>query len=376
MGKAAAFVYNDQLSRHVLRDDHPMRPERLRHTYEILEAFNAFDSVDSTLVLPRPATEEEVLSFHTSDYLLAVRSLSESIVLWDPRAYGFGRGGDNPFYKGMYDAALLSTGASMVATELVLANKVQVAFNPSGGLHHAMPDRASGFCVFNDPVIAIKAMVAKGLRVAYVDIDAHHGDGVQDAFYDTDAVLTISIHESGNYLFPGSGVVEEIGQGKGKGYSVNVPIGPYTGDELYMWAFREVVPPILEAFKPDALVTQLGIDSYFRDPLTHLALTTHGFVEAVRSLAEAAHSTPWIALGGGGYDLSAVVRCWALAYGVMTSQDWPDAVPDILQQRLGTATLRDGESPEFPTEMQDLARRFAEASVQEVRERIFSYHGL
>ena len=376
MGKTAAFIYADQLSRHVLRDDHPMRPERLRHTYEMLEALNAFDSVDSRLVPPRPATEEEVLTFHTSDYLTMVRGLSQAIVLLDPSVYGFGRAGDNPFYPGMYDAALLSTGASLVATELVLANEVQVAFSPSGGLHHAMPDRASGFCVFNDPVIAIKAMVARGLRVAYVDIDAHHGDGVQDAFYDTDAVLTISLHESGNYLFPGSGFVDEIGQGEGEGYSVNLPLGPYTGDELYMWAFQQVVPPILEAFRPDALVTQLGIDSYIRDPLTHLALTTQGFVQAVRSLAEAARSIPWVALGGGGYDLSAVARCWALAYGVMAGQEWPDAVPASHQERLGTTTLRDWEPPEFPTEMRDLARRFAEASVQEVRERIFPYHGL
>jgi len=376
MARTAAFVYTDQLSRHVLRADHPMVPARLRHTYELLEAFHAFDSPDSRLVGPRPATEEEILTVHTPEYVAAVRALSRGITLPASGSYGFSQAGDNPIYPGMYEAALLYTGASLVATELVLAKEVEVSFSISGGLHHAMPASASGFCIFNDPAVAIKALRARGLRVAYVDIDAHHGDGVQAAFYDTDAVLTISLHQSGRYLFPGTGFVHELGTGDGAGYSVNVPLAPYTDDEVYQWAFQQVVPPLLAAFQPDALVTQLGVDSYYGDPITGLALSSSGYVEIVRSLAEEARAIPWVALGGGGYDVSAVARCWTLAYGVMTGREWPDPVPVDQQERLGTTTLRDTEMPQIPATVRDVARRAAEATVQEVRERIFPYHGL
>ena len=358
-----------------------MVPARIRYTYQLLESFNAFHGPGSRLVEPRPATEEELLTLHTPEYVAAVRGLSSNVALPALHRYGFGKGGDNPTYPGMYDAALLSTGASLVAVELLLSGQAQVAFSPSGGLHHAMPDHASGFCTFNDPAIAINAARARGLRVAYVDIDAHHGDGVQHAFYDTDAVLTISLHEFGRYLFPGTGFVNELGAGQGQGYAVNVPLAPYTGDQVYLWAFKQVVPPLLEAFRPDLLVTQLGIDTYHSDPLTHLALTTHGYVQAVKALADCAGAQPWLALGGGGYDLSAVARCWALAYGVMVKREWPDALsldalPEEQHSMHGASTLRDvQDTTPFP-EAQEEARRFAEATVEEVKQRIFPFHGL
>ncbi|MDO8750171.1 MAG: acetoin utilization protein AcuC, partial [Dehalococcoidia bacterium] len=169
---------------------------------------------------------------------------------------------------------------------------------------------------------------------------------------------------------------DEVGTGRGAGYSVNVPLAPYTDDDVYLWAFQEVVPPLLGAFRPDALVTQLGIDTYVSDPITHLALTTRGYIQAVELLAQAARSIPWVALGGGGYDLSAVARCWALAYGVMLGQDLPDAVPLAQRERLGTARLRDETPLNIPNYNKEASRRFAEATVQEVRQRIFPYHGL
>ncbi len=372
----SVFIYADELSQHVLRHDHPMRPVRLQYTYELLDALGAFRLPDALLLPPRPATEAEILTAHTSDYLAAVRSLSGGVILPNAAMYGFSQHGDNPVYPGMYEAALLSTGASIVAAETVLSQKAHVAFNISGGLHHAMPASASGFCIFNDPVVAIRALQAKGLRVAYVDIDAHHGDGVQHAFYDTDAVLNISLHESGAFLFPGSGFVEEMGMGKGAGYSVNVPLAPYTGDDVYLWAFQEVVPPLLNAFRPDALVTQLGIDTYYKDPITQMALTTQGYVQVVKLLAEAARSIPWVALGGGGYDLSAVARCWTLAYGVMLGREWPNELPEAQRERLGTERLRDAVQPQIPETVLKETRRFAEDTVREVQRRIFHYHEL
>jgi acetoin utilization protein AcuC len=274
----------------------------------------------------------------------------------------------------MFDAAVLSTGASLVAATLVANRQVDVAFNISGGLHHAAPDHASGFCVFNDPAIAIKYLLSCGLRVAYVDIDAHHGDGVQQAFYDDDRVLTISLHESGQFLFPGTGFVSEMGASKGMGYSVNLPLYPYTDDEIYLWAFREVVPPLLRAFAPDVLVTQLGIDSYHSDPLTHLQLTSRGYVETVRELAQL--DIPWLALGGGGYDLSAVARCWTLAYGVMLDVEWPDQIPSAFQQQHGVSHLRDTEAPEIPVDIQHKARGLAEEGVAALKRNLFPLHHL
>ena len=370
----AAFVYADALSRHTLRADHPMRPARLRHTYELLAAYGAFDGDTSRLIDPRAATEEELEWVHTPEYVAAVRSLSAGLNLSRPERFGFSALGDNPVYPGMYDAACLSSGATLAAAELVANGRRDIAFSIAGGLHHAAPANAAGFCIFNDPALAIHYLLARGLRVAYVDVDAHHGDGVQAVFYGEDRVLTISIHESGQYLFPGTGFVTESGAGAGQGYSVNIPLYPYTDDELYLWAFREIAPPLIRAFAPDVLVTQLGIDSYHSDPLTHLQLTSRGYVEALRELARL--ELPWLALGGGGYDLSAVARCWTLAYGVMLGVDWPDALPAACSDQYNGRPLRDTINPAIPAQFKPEARRYAEESVAALKGEVFARHGL
>ena len=372
MTRRAAFVYEEALSRHVLRQDHAMPPVRLRYTYELLQAYGAFDADASLLVPPRPATEEELKWLHDPEYIAAVRSLSMNSGGYDPQRFNFGAQGDNPIYSGMYDAVAMSTGASLVAAELVASNQVDVAFNVSGGLHHAAPGHASGFCIFNDPAIAIKYLLARGLRVAYVDIDAHHGDGVQQAFFDGDRVLTISLHESGRVLFPGTGFVSEIGIGQGVGHSVNLPLYPYTDDEIYLWAFLEVVPPLVRAFAPDVLVTQLGIDSYRSDPLIHLQLTSQGYVNAVQEFSRL--GLPWLALGGGGYDLSAVARYWALAYGVILGVEWPDRIPEALAQQHGVSHLRDTVAPEVPSHILSEAHRAVEEGIATIKREVFPFH--
>ena len=374
MSPKAAFIYSDDLTRHLLRDDHPLKSVRLRNTYDLLCSYGAFSSRESTLVEPRMATEKELLTFQTLDYLEAVKSFSRDEQLYVPSKYNLGKAGDNPIYSGMYEAAVLSTGASLVAAELVADKVVETAFSISGGLHHAASGNASGFCVFNDPVIAINHFLSRGLKVAYVDVDAHHGDGVQNAFIDTRDVLTISIHESGTFLFPGTGFVEEMGNGNGEGYSVNVPLYPYTGDEVYLWVFREIVPPLVNAFKPDVLVTQLGVDSYHSDPLTHLGLTSIGFIGVVSEFAQ--FKLPWLALGGGGYDISAVSRCWTLAYGVMTEQQYPDEIPRTQRGRHGRIKLRDSEQSVGFDGFDLDVRRQAEDSVDLVKRLIFPAHDL
>ena len=373
MADKTAFIYDDALAGHTLSDTHPMKPARLRYTYELLHAYGALDHPSAMLVSPRRSKDQEVLTFHSREYLEGVRSLNGSGSSEDAHSFNFGPG-DNPAYAGIYDAASLSTGASLTAVELLLSDEVDRAFSISGGLHHAMPGYAYGFCVFNDPVIAINALLEKGLKVAYVDIDCHHGDGVQLAYYDTDAVLTISVHESGTFLFPGTGHVQETGAGRGRGYSVNLPLYPYTRPDLYLWAFREVVPPLLARFGPDVLVTQLGIDSHFKDPITHLAQSVQGFTEAVGSFAGAAPK--WLALGGGGYDLQAVARAWASAFGVMASIELPDEIPAVYNERYGVRSLSDSEELELTEQVARDAKSFAESSVRAVRQLVFPMHGL
>lgn len=370
----AAYVYDEALSRHVLRDDHPMRPVRLQRTYELLRAYGAFDDESALLVPPRPATVEELTTFHNAAYVDVVRRLSSGLDAAGER-HGFSERGDNPVYPGMYEAALLSTGASVQAAELVADGVVSSAFAPAGGLHHAMAGWASGFCIFNDPVVAINVLRQRGLRVVYVDIDAHHGDGVQAAFYRDADVMTISIHESGRWLFPGTGSVGELGADGAAGYSVNLPLFPYTGDALYLEAFDQVVPPLIEAFAPDVIAAQLGADAYVHDPLTHLALSTHGYASAVERLGSMGY--PWVAFGGGGYDLDAVPRCWALAYGAMLGREWPDELPERARGFIDSPRLRDGEgSVAVAPEVQERARAYVQEQLREIERLIFPLHGL
>ena len=358
MARRAAFIYEEGLAEHELSQNHPMKPVRLAYTHELLDAYGAFDAPNALLERPRRASEAEVLTYHSPKYIEAVRALRDGDPTADARRFNFGPG-DNPAYPGMYDAAMLSTGASLKAAELLVDGDAEVAFNISGGLHHAMPGYAYGFCVFNDPVVAIKHLLSQGMRAVYVDIDCHHGDGVQHAFYDTDEVLTVSFHESGAFLFPGTGFTQETGAGRGRGYSVNVPLYPYTSDDIYLWALDQVVPPLVESFRPDVLVTQLGIDSHYLDPITHLGLTVQGFEQAVRELAKIAPSR-WLAMGGGGYDLQAVARAWTLAFGVMSEQSFAEQVPEAYGLRHDVQSLRDAE-PELDQQVQKDARAFAEA---------------
>ena len=361
--RQAAFIYDEILSKHILRDDHVFLPTRLQLTYELLDSYGAFE--ESPLISPKPAGEEDLLSFHTEEYVEAVKSLSKGETHFNPALYNFFQEGDNPPYKGMYEVSSLVVGASLTAVQCIVNGDADIAFSIAGGLHHAAPRFASGFCIFNDAVIAINRLIRKGMKVAYVDIDAHHGDGVQDAFYSTDKVLTVSLHETGRFLFPGTGHINETGTGAGKGYSVNLPLAPYTDDETYVWAFRETVPHVVENFRPDILVTQLGVDTHYLDPLTHLMLTSEGYVQVLGEFRDLAPR--WLALGGGGYEMGVVAREWTLAYGVMTNREWPDEIPLPFQERYGLKRLRDFKKPIIDDNQKQQARHFVKAGVEEIK---------
>ena len=365
--RQAALICSEQLWAHGHGERHPLKPQRLRMVYELLQAYEAFGDAHSRVIAPRQATEQELGLWHTAEYIDAVKRLSDGDRNTDPWKYHFGPG-DNPVFPGMYETEALKAGAALQAAEMVAAGELDVAFSFSGGLHHAMSDYASGFCIFNDPVIAIRWLVDQGLRVVYVDIDAHHGDGVQDAFYETDRVMTISLHESGEFLFPGTGSTRELGKGAGLGYSINLPLLPYTNDEIYLWAFDRIVPRLIESFGPDVLVTQLGIDTHYLDPLTHLQLTNLGYAALVRTFREM--NLPWVALGGGGYHVPTVARAWTLAYGIMSDQKFDDQVPRAYAKKYDIRFLYDRRTPQISARNLAFCREHAERQVHELEEKL------
>ncbi|MBI5560584.1 MAG: acetoin utilization protein AcuC [Deltaproteobacteria bacterium] len=319
------FLYSEKFANVSYGRDHPMRPMRLKLTYELIKECGLFDIPGAKIVEARKATEEELLLFHTPQYIEMLKKADSGALPEDAGLYGLGDR-DNPAFPGVFEWSCYSTGASIQAAELISEGKADIAFNIAGGLHHARSNGASGFCYLNDPAVAINHLLTLGKRVAYVDIDAHHADGVEAAFYDTDKVLTISIHESGRYLFPGTGFPQDMGEGSGRGYAINLPLPPSAGDELFLLGFEGLVPPFIEAFKPDMLVTQLGVDTFKKDPISHLSLTTNGFEKMVKGFKS--FNLPWAALGGGGYDLDNVKRAWTLSWAIMNGVKAPARLRD------------------------------------------------
>lgn len=331
----AAFVWRDDVTKYRLSPTHPLNPIRLEATMDLLQSTGLLQPQD---IVPFAfATTADLVRVHDPDYVEATARLSKDPGTLtggerlDGAMYGFGSG-DNPLFAGMHDAARLVAGGTLKAAQLVMDGRVRRAFNMAGGLHHALKDRAAGFCVYNDPAVAIAYMRERyDARVAYIDIDAHHGDGVQWLFYEDPDVLTVSIHESGRYLFPGTGHVEERGRGAGGGASVNIPVAPHTGTASWLELFNEVVPHVLRTFRPDVIISQHGCDAHVWDPLTHLAVTTEALEQAavtIRALADELTDGRWIATGGGGYALFRVVpRAWTLLWGVLSGRKVPDTVP-------------------------------------------------
>ncbi len=284
------------------------------------------DKLPNALYLsPPPATVEDVLTYHDPGYVEALQTANDGQYLPELVKYNIGPG-DNPVFPGVFDFSLSVLGNTLGAARAVAEGKAWAAFNMAGGMHHCMNDRASGFCFVNDIVIGINYLLSKKLKVMYVDIDAHHGDGVQAAFYDTDRVLTLSFHESGKSLFPGTGFVNEIGRDKGKGYSVNVPLRYGTDDRTFMWAFDDVFIPIIEKFSPDVLVSQVGCDMMLTDPLANLNLTSQGYVHAVTKMRERAKR--WVVLGGGGYNHFNTARLWTMVWAIMNDAALPEKLPE------------------------------------------------
>ncbi|MDR0786521.1 MAG: acetoin utilization protein AcuC [Gemmatimonadota bacterium] len=332
MSVKSALIWNESFRSYRFQQDHPFNPRRLEMAVSLIEALGLIDGVQHRMIAPRTATDEELLRVHSPEYVEAVRRLSRrGAERSEGEQWGLGTE-DNPIFVGMHEATARVVGGTMRAAELVVSGEVDRAFAIAGGLHHAHRDRASGFCVYSDLGAAIAWIrETTGARVMYIDYDAHHGDGVQGLFYSDPGVLTLSLHESGRFLFPGTGFIDELGEGEGYGFSLNVPMEPQTEDDSWIGIYREILGEAAAAFRPEIIVLQSGVDAHVLDPLAHLRCTTRLFEESVRITAEVAEEYcggRMIVTGGGGYAIWRVVpRAWTLVWATMTGQTVKDPIP-------------------------------------------------
>jgi acetoin utilization protein AcuC len=372
---------------------HPMAPERMELTAKLAGSLGLLALDHVTVAAPEVATDEELQSVHTPEFVAAVRRVSENPGAPD-EARGLGTE-DDPAFAGMHEASARLAGGSLLAAAAVLDGSALRAVNFGGGMHHASRDRASGFCIYNDAALAIQRLLDGGVRrVAYVDVDAHHGDGTQSIFWDDPRVLTISLHESGLTLFPGTGFANEIGGPNAQGSAVNVALPAGTADAGWLRAFHAVVPQLVGAFEPEVIVSQHGCDSHRLDPLTHLNISVDGQREAATAIGNLAArycGNRWISTGGGGYNVVSVVpRSWshliAIAAGrpvplrTPVPEDWRSYVRDKYGARFGV------EPPEVMGDDVDLWWRSWEVgfdpndavdrSVMATRKEVFPLHGL
>ena len=342
MSEESVFIFSPEQLKYKFSHNHPFNQARLKLTLDLLVKSNAIEK--KQIVPPRAATREELLLFHDPQYVDAVHMAGHG-KLPDELAESYGLATEDvPIFAHMHEASSLLVGGSLTAVDYVMSGKAKHALNLGGGLHHGFRGKASGFCIYNDSAIAIRYIQEKypDTKVLYIDTDAHHGDGVQWAFYDDRNVCTLSIHETGRYLFPGTGNINERGQGEGYGFSFNIPVDAFTEDESWLACYRTAVIEIAEYFKPDVIFTQNGADSHYWDPLTHLSATMKIYKEIPKLAHEIAHKYcegRWIAVGGGGYDIWRVVpRAWSYIWLEMTENksefdDLPHTWLDTWQEK-------------------------------------------
>ena len=340
MKKDAVFIFSDKQLGYSFSDTHPFNQKRIVLTLDLLKKINAISEED--IIAPRMATDDELLLVHDPKFINIVKRAGKGQISEDVGSvYGIGTE-DTPIFPNMHEASAMLVGGTLTAVDEVMEGRTKYAVNLGGGLHHGFQGKASGFCVYNDSSVAIKYMQKKyGARVLYIDTDAHHGDGVQWTFYDDPDVCTLSIHETGRYLFPGTGNITERGNGEGYGTSFNFPIDAFTEDDSFLEIYKSAIEEVAAFFKPDVILTQNGADAHYFDPLTHLYGSMRIFEEIpriAREIAERYCEGRWIAVGGGGYDIWRVVpRAWSHIWLAMKQipiptghlpEDWLNAWQD------------------------------------------------
>jgi acetoin utilization protein AcuC len=375
------YPYSDALLGYEFKKDHPLKPDRLKLTYLLSKELGLLDNVRE--IEPTLASRQELEFFHTPEFIDAVEDCG---INNNPHPrFGLGTS-DNPIFPQMQDTGARYVGATLDAMRAMI-DGASNAFCISGGLHHAHQSEASGFCVYNDVVIAIKLLQKKiDARVLYFDFDAHHGDGVQNAFYHSKDVMTISVHQTGKTLFPGTGFVYETGRAEGVGYSVNIPLLPGAGTPELSRVLEEIVVPMFESFKPDLLVTQLGVDGHYLDPLAQLTYTSHGLEAVLRKLRDMSSKMcdiGWLAVGGGGYHPVNVARLWSLFLAVMVDEKVPKKLPDQFQDICSELGYED--RPEMMRDEEEIVQMYISREevaleldrvIRKAEELIFPYQGL
>ena len=371
------FIHSPELDNYPYPPHCPFDSSRAGKTRNTLNSMGHLSGPDRKEIPANPPSIAQLHEFHSPTYLTALQRAGDRHLDHQALQLGLGRE-DTPIFDGMFDYAALACGATLTGAQLILSNEAQIVFNPSGGYHHAHPESASGFCYINDPVIACLFLTKAARKVLFLDIDAHHADGVQDAFYRRNDVMTISLHESGKTLFPGTGFATEIGTKAGLGFCANIPLPVGIQDQAYLRVFREVVPPLIDVYAPDIILLEIGADALAGDPLTHLALTNNVYAEIIQTLL--AYRKPILATGGGGYNVQNTVRAWALAWTALCG----DSSPADLVAGLGGVML---ESTDWQggfrdrVQVPDTSRQQAidtelDAVIRELHSTLFPIHGL
>lgn len=327
-----AFVYHEMYLKYNFGEWHPYKPYLWKLALEKLKNIGVFNDPNISLVEAFMADEDLISLVHTSEYINFVKRMSNL-------GYGYLDYGDTPATKGIYEGAAYRVGGSVMAAKLIAEGSYLHAFNFGGGLHHAKPSSAAGFCVFNDIAIAVRYLqkTYNYKRIAIVDIDGHHADGTQEIFYSESSTLKISLHKYGYGFYPGTGWYNELGEGEGYGYTVNIPLIGYTNDDTYLYAINEIVVPMLIYYKPEIIVTQFGADAHVNDPLVGLSLTTRTYVEVAKVLHKLSHEISngrLLVLGGGGYNPDDTARCWALGFIEISGIDLDSKMKESLYDKI------------------------------------------
>ena len=377
MSRIGAFIHSDEIEQLHYPSECPFKTERAGLTRSILRSNGLYEGDTVREVAPRPATEKELLFFHEPHYLDALRRVSEGRFNGGDFFLGLGTP-DTPVFPDLFRYAELAAGATLAGAELILYGSADFVFNPSGGYHHALASAAGGFCYINDMAIACELLKRSGKRVFCLDLDAHHGNGTQVAFYADPGVFTVSFHESGATLYPWGGFENETGEGQGFGYNVNMPLPAGTDDDAFLFAFREIVPPLIASYKPDVIVLEIGMDILSMDPLTHLSMTNNAIADTLPSIMAA--GVPLLVTGGGGYNAEHTARGWALAWTILCGNE-PDASPSIgmggvfLGSSEWGAGLRDKRIYAIGSDKTEI-RKQVEATTAIIRKTVFPLHGI
>ena len=373
------FVYSNEMCRFEFGPDHPFKPERAAKTYDLCTRYGVMNHPWMKIFEPEALARPLLMLFHEPIYVRLLEEASRGKVRLEMLERGLGTA-DNPILSGIYEWSLLAAGGTHEAMNHLTHGDTLVAFNPLGGFHHAMPGHAEGFCYINDIAIAIRSALKKSpeLKIAFLDLDAHHGNGVQEAFYEDPRVLFISLHETGRILYPWAGNEIEMGEGEGKGFTVNFPLEPGSDDEVFDFALDEVVFPLVRSFFPHIVVALLGADMLISDPLTHLKLTNNSYQRAVKGVRELCPKV--LALGGGGYDLYRTARCWTLAWSILNRVEPTDEFAGLVGGMMFGPEMEVGSLYDHPYqskgEVKEKAIKEARRVASYIQKEIFPIHGI